>query len=82
MKNGNCPKCDSGEVYSGEGLILKSGPFAGNSIPVSLTSLAPLDNFVCVDCGYVEHYISDRYKLKEIKKKWDKASETGSEKEK
>ena len=81
MKKGICPKCDSGKVYSGEGLVLKGGPFASNSIPVSLTSVAPLDNYVCVECGYVEHYISDRYKLKEIAKKWDRASETTSEKE-
>jgi hypothetical protein len=36
--------------------------------------MAPIDNYVCVNCGYVEHYISDRSKLKEIAKKWDKAS--------
>ncbi|MFK5951624.1 MAG: hypothetical protein QM498_01105 [Desulfobacterium sp.] len=83
MKDANCPKCGSGEVYSGVDLIvkegpisslLKGGPFASNSIPISLTSMAPIDNYVCVNCGYVEHYISDRSKLKEIAKKWDKAS--------
>lgn len=83
MKDANCPKCGSGEVYSGVELIvkdgpianlLKGGPFASNSIPISLTSMAPIDNYVCVNCGYVEQYISDRSKLKEIAKKWDKAS--------
>lgn len=83
MKNANCPKCGSGEVYSGVELVfkdgpiaslLKGGPFASNSIPISLSSMAPIDNYVCVNCGYVEHYISDRSKLKEIAKKWDKAS--------
>lgn len=74
LKDGNCPKCGSGEVYSGAGLLLKGGPFASNSIPVSLTSLAPMDNYVCVNCGYVEHYISEPSKLKEISKKWDKAA--------
>lgn len=82
MKDANCPKCGSGEVYSGVELIvkdgpiasiLKGGPFASNSIPISLSSMAPIDNYVCVNCGYVEHYISDRAKLKEIAKKWDKA---------
>jgi len=72
LKNGNCPKCGSGEVYSGIDLILKGGPFASNSIPVSLTSLAPIDNYVCVTCGYVERYISERSKLKEIARKWDR----------
>ncbi len=74
MKEGNCPKCGSSDVYSGAGLILKGGPFSSNAIPVSLTSVAPLDNYVCTGCGYVEHYIADRYKLKEIAKKWDKAA--------
>lgn len=83
MKDANCPKCGSGEVYSGVELIvkdgpiasiLKGGPFASNSIPISLSSMAPVDNYVCVNCGYVEHYISDPSKLKEIAKKWDKAS--------
>lgn len=79
MKDGNCPKCGSGEVYSGVELIMKGGPFASNSIPVSLTSLAPIDNYVCVTCGYVEHYISDQSKLKEIVKKWDKAESEKNE---
>jgi len=83
VKDANCPKCGSGEVYSGVELIvkdgpianiLKGGPFASNSIPISLSSMAPIDNYVCVNCGYVEQYISDRSKLKEIEKKWDKAS--------
>ena len=83
MKDANCPKCGSGEVYSGAELIvkdgpianlLKGGPFASNSIPISLSSMASIDNYVCVNCGYVEHYISDGSKLKEIAKKWDKVS--------
>jgi len=82
VKDANCPKCGSGDVYSGVELIvkdgpianiLKGGPFASNSIPISLSSMAPIDNYVCVNCGYVEHYISDRSKLKEIEKKWDNA---------
>jgi len=36
--------------------------------------MASIDNYVCVNCGYVEHYISDGSKLKEIAKKWDKVS--------
>ena len=74
MKDGNCPKCGANEVYSGAGLILKSGPFSSNAIPVSLTSMAPLDNYVCTACGYVEHYIADSRKLKEIEKKWTRAT--------
>lgn len=75
MKDGICPKCKSKEVYSGEKILLKSGPFGSNSIPISLTSIAALDNFVCTNCGYVESYVSDSNKLKEICEKWHKADQ-------
>lgn len=70
MKNKTCPKCESTEILSGVDVFPKSGPFTSNSIPISLTSIAALDNYVCVACGYVEHYIADPDKLKEISQKW------------
>lgn len=75
MKTGICTKCGSKRVYSGAGIALKSGPFASNSIPISLTSMAPLDNYVCADCGLVESYVADAHKLKEIAKRWDKVGD-------
>jgi predicted nucleic-acid-binding Zn-ribbon protein len=71
MKNGKCPKCGSKNIFAAGNLPLKSGPFGSNSIPVSLTSLAALDNYVCTDCGLVERYVADTDKLKEIAKKWN-----------
>ena len=71
MKSGKCPKCDSNNVYCGAKVFPKSGPFGSNSIPVSLTSIAALDNYVCVDCGYVESYVEED-KLEEIARKWQK----------
>lgn len=82
MRSGICPKCESDRVYSGASLPLKKGPFGSNSIPVSLTSIAALDNYVCVACGYVESYVSDTEKLAEIAKKWvemDKATPSNVE---
>jgi len=70
MKNGKCPKCGSTEIFAARDLPLKSGPFGSNSIPISLTSMAALDNYVCVGCGLVEHYVADEQKLKEISQKW------------
>ncbi len=70
MKDGKCPRCGSTAVYSAEDLPLKGGPFGSNSIPVSLTSMAALDNFVCTDCGLVESYLADEKKLKEVAEKW------------
>lgn len=74
MKNGQCPKCGSKEVYSGANVPLKSGPFAGNAIPIGLTSMAALDNYVCVTCGLVESYISDKDKLDDVAERWDKVN--------
>ena len=74
MKNGQCPKCGSKEIYSGANIPLKSGPFAGNAIPISLTSMAALDNYVCVTCGLVESYISDKDKLDDVVELWDKVN--------
>lgn len=70
MKNGKCPKCGSGEVFRGTDIPAKSGPFGSNSIPVSLLSIAALNNYVCGSCGYVESYIAEAAKLQEISKKW------------
>jgi hypothetical protein len=70
MKNGTCPNCDSSEIYAGANLTFKEGRY--NVIPISLRTAAPLDNYVCVECGYVESYIGDRARLEQIKKKWSK----------
>ena len=75
MKNGKCPKCGSENVYTPDDLPLKGGPFGSNSIPVSLTSMAPLDNYVCADCGLLESYVADEDKLKEIARKWKNVNE-------
>ena len=79
MKEGKCPKCGSTNVYVADDLPLKSGPFGSNSIPVSLTALAALDNYVCVDCGFVENYVTDERMLKKIAKRWDLVSDSKSE---
>jgi predicted RNA-binding Zn-ribbon protein involved in translation (DUF1610 family) len=70
MKDGKCPRCGTAEIYSPVDLMLKGGPFGSNSIPISLTSMAALDNYVCAGCGFVESYVADEEKLHEITKKW------------
>ena len=79
MKTGICPKCTSSEVFSGAGIALKKGPFGSNAIPIALTSIAALDNYVCTSCGYVESYISDLGKLTEISRKWDNVGQEDNE---
>lgn len=80
MKQGQCPKCHSQEVYAGVDVLPKSGPFGSNSIPISIVSIAALDNYVCVQCGYLERYVADSEKLKEISRKWQKAGEASDAK--
>ena len=76
MKENKCPKCGSSDIYAGIDVYPKSGPFTSNSIPISLTSIAALDNYVCVACGYVESYVAETEKLKEISKKWEKVGKS------
>jgi predicted nucleic-acid-binding Zn-ribbon protein len=79
LKQGKCPKCGSEAVHAGVEIMPKSGPFGSNSIPISIVSIAALDNYVCTDCGYLERYIADPEKLKEIGKKWPKAGKVANE---
>ncbi len=81
MKQGKCPKCGSVNIYSAEDLPLKSGPFGSNSIPISLTAMAALDNYVCVDCGLLESYVADDYMLKKISQKWKSVNGTADQKD-
>jgi predicted nucleic-acid-binding Zn-ribbon protein len=70
LKQGKCPKCSSDEVYCGVDVTPKSGPFGCNSIPITLFSIASMDNYVCTECGYTESYLADSSKLREIKERW------------
>lgn len=81
MKNGKCPKCGSSKIYSAADLPLKGGPFGSNTIPVSLASMAPLDNYVCTDCGFMESYVADKVKRKEIARKWTAVNESDEDNE-
>ena len=77
MRSGTCPKCESNEVYSGEHLhsFTKMGSNWANTIPITAFLNAPLDNYVCVNCGYVESYIGDPGKLHKIAQKWPRSGQ-------
>ncbi len=75
MKNGICPKCGSKAVYSGVDVLMKGGGHGSNTIPITSWTMARLDNYVCVDCGFVESYIADREKLEKIIEKWPRVGE-------
>ncbi len=72
MKKGKCPKCGSQEIYSGAGISLKGGTYGCNTIPLGgvFGRHAPLDNYVCAECGYVESYINSAGDLEKIRSRW------------
>ena len=67
MKNGQCPKCNSHEVYSSQG---KGGIGDGFSIHVldgeGLVPTRKWQTLLCAKCGYYENYLSDEAKLAKI----------------
>ncbi len=79
MRSGICPICGSDEVYSGSDAPMKQGTHDSNAIPVTLWDSAPLDNYVCVKCGYVQSYIQDRALLETIAKKWPRVNAVASD---
>ena len=75
MKNGSCPKCQSGEVYWHKGsedheqvtvkeaAIPVFGAFAQTTWP---------DKYVCASCGYIEFYLPATADLQLVKEHWEK----------
>jgi predicted nucleic-acid-binding Zn-ribbon protein len=58
MRDGQCPKCASQEVYFVEPSELQ--------IPLGAFKAAPLSFYVCVNCGYAELYVKDSDLLPKI----------------
>ena len=69
MRDGECPKCGSNDVYMRE----KNGGNQINAIPLGgfwSRRQFPIDNYVCTNCGFVESYLSDANALRQIAKEW------------
>ena len=78
MKNGQCPKCNSREVYSSV-----DGGGIGDGFTVHVLegdSMAPTrkwQTILCATCGYYENYLLDDVKIARIvedppKARWKK----------
>jgi predicted nucleic-acid-binding Zn-ribbon protein len=74
MRGGLCPKCGHATVHSGRDDAAKSS--SNNRLPIDLRNSVPLDNYVCITCGYVESYISDEKARQQINEKWPHANDT------
>lgn len=72
-----CPSCGSSHIKSGTAIQGKEGLRGSNRIPIDATTMIALDNYLCVDCGYVESYITDRGILNRIAKTWQKVDPKG-----
>lgn len=72
MRSGICPKCGHATVHSGRDVPAKAN--IGNTIPIDFRHSVPLDNYVCVTCGYVESYISTPAALHRIETHWPEAN--------
>jgi predicted nucleic-acid-binding Zn-ribbon protein len=76
MKNGFCPKCGSGNVYTKANGIV-SLPERGGFLFVTAKPQIrgdANDDYVCTDCGYFESYVTDNARLRDIAKDWRKAA--------
>ncbi len=58
IRDGICPKCNSGEIYQKQ-LEAESELYGHNPLL-----------YVCTVCGFYEHYIADRQYLHDIKDQW------------
>lgn len=67
MKNGQCPKCNSREVYAS---VDGGGIGDGFSLHVldggSMAPTRQWQTFLCVTCGYYENYLLDEVKIARI----------------
>ena len=73
MKSGKCPKCDSSNVHHKiNGIYVPKT--LGTFIKTSSGNVgSPTDDHICADCGYIERYVADEQKLKDVAEVWEKA---------
>lgn len=67
MKDGICPKCKSGEVYT------SADDTHGIRVPLSWRDV-PTNLYVCTVCGYLEFYVQYESDLEKIRLKLKKVN--------
>lgn len=74
LKSGECPKCNSTEVYTTCG-----NPKRGERMTLAISSMKWffLDIYICTNCGHFEEYVSeeelkDEKMIEKIKETWKK----------
>jgi predicted nucleic-acid-binding Zn-ribbon protein len=66
-----CSKCGSSDLRIRRE---NSGAYGMNTVPLGkgAKSTSAFDNLVCLDCGYVEFFISNPDALRKIADTWDR----------
>jgi predicted nucleic-acid-binding Zn-ribbon protein len=70
MRRGLCPKCGAAEVRGSRGNFSWGGEQGVRIKTSPLVRGTPVDTYVCVRCGYFEHYVADPGKLSEVAEQW------------
>jgi hypothetical protein len=72
MREGKCSRCGSLTVFAKQNGLQLGEDINGVRVYTSwATGTSPTVVFVCVTCGYFEHYLIDRNKLDEVARTWE-----------
>ena len=66
MRDGTCPQCRSSEVYH------SPSDLGMDRMPIANMRADSVAMYVCIACGYMEHYVDDPNGLRKIAEKWHK----------
>ena len=64
MKNGKCPKCGNTDILAVKRPTFTgtaAGNILGEYIPLGFGKGASIQHYVCMECGYLEHYVVDNH---------------------
>ena len=76
IKRGICPACGSKDIHVNPTVGREVKGTGLNIMPIGWFDIAKLDNYVCVNCGYVESYVGNPRDRERIAKKWPKVGGT------
>lgn len=71
MRTGTCPKCQSTDLRMTADGFMWPQSVPGACLRTSrVVQASPMHTYVCVACGYFEHYVADAGKLAEVARQW------------
>jgi transcription elongation factor Elf1 len=70
MKDGICPKCNTGTVYCKLGGVIYGGTYIHTSGRIS--KRLDMYYYICSNCGLTESYVADKEVLSDVALTWRK----------